>query len=130
YLLFGGPFALWGRINHWLPFRAARAIAMRNVESAADPAMRTMIAGTALVLLAYLAQSGLMYWFFGAAAAAVYLVSLPIAADVNFMLSDRMRRAFWRARAFVRFRRDRELQLRLAGEVELLRAELIAFDRA
>ena len=48
-LVIGGPFALWGRINHWLPFRAARAVAMRSVDSAADPAMRTLVAGTAFV---------------------------------------------------------------------------------
>ncbi|HEX3867664.1 MAG TPA: lysophospholipid acyltransferase family protein, partial [Gemmatimonadaceae bacterium] len=42
WLALGGPFAVWGRINHWLPFRAARAVASRSIESAADPAMRTL----------------------------------------------------------------------------------------
>lgn len=55
--LIGGPIALWGRINHWLPFTAARALGERSVESAVDPAMRTVLAGAALVLLAYLAQT-------------------------------------------------------------------------
>src|SRR5207244_2651430 len=32
WLVVGGPIALWGRINHWLPFHAARAIAMTPVE--------------------------------------------------------------------------------------------------
>ncbi len=56
-LLVGGPFALWGRVNHWLPFRAARLVAARSVESAADPAMRTLIAGVAFVSMSYLVQT-------------------------------------------------------------------------
>ncbi|HEY4138227.1 MAG TPA: lysophospholipid acyltransferase family protein [Casimicrobiaceae bacterium] len=126
----GAPFALWGRINHWLPFRAARALAMRSVESAADPAMRTLIAGTAFVLFAYLAQTAIVAALWGTSTAAMYLASLPIAAEVNFALSDRLKRARRRARAFRRFRRDPALQLRLAHELDLLREDVVAFDRA
>jgi 1-acyl-sn-glycerol-3-phosphate acyltransferase len=129
-LAIGAPFALWGRLNHWLPFRAARALAMRSVESAADPAMRTLVAGAAFVLATYLAQSAVVAAVWGPLAAAVYLVSLPIAADINFTLSDRLHRARQRAHAFRRFRRDPALQRRLDYELELLRAEVIAFDHA
>src|SRR5205807_5675644 len=92
-LAVGGPIALWGRLNHWLPLRAARLIAMRSVDSAADPAMRTLIAGTAFVLLTYLAQTAVVAVLWGPIVALGYLVSLPIAADINFYLSDRLRRA-------------------------------------
>jgi glycerol-3-phosphate O-acyltransferase/dihydroxyacetone phosphate acyltransferase len=128
-LLIGGPFAIWGRINHWLPFRAARIVAMRSVDSAADPAMRTLVAGTAFVLVTYLAQTALVGVIWGPLIAFGYLVSLPIAADVNFFLSDRLRRAMRRARAYFRFRRDPELRARLAAELEGLRQDVIAFDR-
>jgi hypothetical protein len=129
-LLIGGPIALWGRINHWLPFRAARALAMRSVESAADPAMRTVLAGAALVLLAYLAQTLAVAAVWGPMVAAGYLVSLPIAADINFYLSERIRRAACRARAYLRFRRDPELQRRLDGELTALRQDVVAFEYA
>jgi hypothetical protein len=129
-LLLGGPIAVWGRVNHWLPFRAARVIAMRSVDSAADPAMRTLIAGTAFVALTYLAQSVLVGFFWGPTAGIFYLISLPIAADINFSLSDRLRRAVQRARAFLRFRRDPGLQLRLSEELASLRDDVLAFDRA
>jgi glycerol-3-phosphate O-acyltransferase / dihydroxyacetone phosphate acyltransferase len=128
YLLAAGPFALWGRVNHWLPFRAARFIAMRNVESASDPAMRTILAATALVLLAYLAQTAAVTAMFGPAIGGLYLVSLPIAADINFMLSDRLRRAHQRGRAFLRFRRDPALQQRLTEELMRLRHEVESFE--
>ena len=123
------PPALWGRLNHWLPFHGARVIAARSVESAADPAMRTLIAGTALVVLTYVAQTALVGVAFGLIPAAIYLVSLPLAAEVNFYLSARLARAARRARTFLRFRRDPDLQTRLEAELSALRAEVLAFDR-
>jgi len=128
-LLVGGPVALWGRINHWLPFRAARVIAMRGIESAVDPAMRTLVAGLVLVLVTYLAQSAVVWALWGPIAAAVYLVSLPVAADINFWLSDRLHRATKRAAAFLRFKRDPGLQQRLATELATLRTDVAQFDR-
>jgi hypothetical protein len=103
---------------------------MRSVDSAADPAMRTIVAATVFVAAAYLAQSAVVAAIWGPVAGLLYLVSLPIAADVNFSLSDRFRRAVLRARAYVRFRRDPGLQARLSAELESLRQELLAFDRA
>ncbi len=128
-LVVGGPIAIWGRVNHWLPFRAARAIAMQSVDSAADPAMRTLVAGTAFVALTYLAQSALVAAVWGPSVALIYLVSLPVAADINFYLSDRLGRARQRARAFWRFRRDPELQVRLNEELAALRRDVQALDR-
>ena len=129
-LVIGGPFALWGRINHWFPFRAARAVAMRSVDSAADPAMRTIVAGAAFVSLAYLAQSAAVAAIWGPAAGLCYLVSLPLAAEINFYLTSRLGRAARRARTYVRFRRDPDLQQRLSADLEALREDLTAFDRA
>ena len=128
-LLVGGPIALWGRINHWLPFRAARLIAMRNVESTADPAMRTMVAAAAFVLIAYVAQTGLVWWLWGARVGLLYLVSLPVAADINFILTDRMRRAAARARAYIALRRDPALRRTLEDELARLREDVLDFHR-
>jgi hypothetical protein len=129
-LAVGGPIALWGRINHWLPFRAARAIAMRSIESAVDPAMRTLVAGFVLVLVMYLAQTAAVWAIWGPLPAVGYLLSLPLAADINFSLSDRLHRAIQRAGAFLRFRRDPALQARLADELAILRNDVAAFDQA
>lgn len=129
WLVVGAPIALWGRINHWLPFRVARSLAMRNVESAADPAMRTIVAGAALVLISYLAQTLIVASIWGALAALLYLISLPIAADINFLLTDRMRRAMRRARAYLALRRDPTLRRRLETELASLHDDVLAFDR-
>ena len=129
-LLVGGPVAFWGRLNHLIPFRAAEWIAMQSVESAADPAMRTLLAGAALVLVAYLAQTVLVGFLTTPLVAMLYLASLPLAADVNFVLSDRLRRAARRARAFFLLSANRDLHERLTTELALLRAEVLSLDEA
>lgn len=130
YLIIGAPARFWGWLNHWLPLRAARSIAMRHVESAADPAMNTVIAGTAFVTIAYVVQTLIVLALLGWTPALLYLVSLPIAADVNFALRERWRRAARRARAFLLFRGDRVLHDRLCNELDALRSEVIALDGA
>jgi glycerol-3-phosphate O-acyltransferase / dihydroxyacetone phosphate acyltransferase len=127
-LLAGAPVAAWGTLNHWLPFTVARAIAMRGVQSAADPAMRTIVAGAVLVLLGYLVQGVIIGALASPLIALAYLVSLPLAADVNFALRERLERARRRARAFRRFRADRRLQAALCAELAWLRQEAQALD--
>ena len=129
-LLTAGPIALWGRLNHLIPFRVAEWIAMRSVESAADPAMRTLVAGAALVLVAYLAQTVVVGLLTTPLIAVLYLASLPLAADVNFLLSDRLRRAVRRARAFFVLSANRALRESLTRELALLRAEVLELDEA
>jgi hypothetical protein len=57
-------------------------------------------------------------------------VSLPVAADLNFYLSERRSRALCRARMFLTFRRRPELQQRLLMELEELRRDTLALDTA
>jgi 1-acyl-sn-glycerol-3-phosphate acyltransferase len=129
-LLVAGPLALWGRANHYLPFHVARWIATRSVASATDPAMRTIVAGAALVLLAYLGQASLVGWLFGPVVALIYLASLPATADLNFYLSERLRRAVYRARTFLAFRREPSLQRRLLADLDALRHDARTLDAA
>lgn len=129
-LAVGGPIALWGSVNHFAPFHLARAVAMRRVESASDPAMRTIVAGAALVLLFYALQTALVWRLLGGIAALVYAVSLPVAAELDFLLGARVARARERARAYLRFRRDPEEQRRLRAERAWLRREAAGLEAA
>jgi hypothetical protein len=113
-----------------IPFRVAEWIALRSIDSAADPAMRTVVAGAALVLIAYAAQTVVVGLLTTPLFALVYLASLPIAADVNFVLSDRLRRAMQRARAFFLLYANRGLREKLTIELAVLRAEVLALDDA
>src|SRR5262249_17791326 len=128
-LLVGGPVALGGALNHWLPFRAARAIAVRSGGDNAEPAMRAVVAGAVFVLATYVAQSLLVDRLWGWRVALVYLASLPIAADINFWLRERVVRARRRAMAFLVFRREPALRERLVNELASLRAAVRTLDR-
>ena len=125
----GGPVALWGAINHWIPFHAARIIARRSVESAADPAMRTILAGTALVLAFYAAQGALVALLVGRLAALLYVASLPLAADVNLVFRERLRAAVRRARTYFLFRGRPKLRARLQLDLQQLRAKAVEIER-
>ncbi|HKO16474.1 MAG TPA: lysophospholipid acyltransferase family protein [Gemmatimonadaceae bacterium] len=129
-LVVAGPLALWGQINHWIPFHAARAIAMRSVESASDPAMRTILTGCALVLGFYAIQGAAVAAAFGGVAAAVYLATLPLAAQVMLRWRDHAARARRRARTFLVLRRHPGMAERLRDEMRWLRAEALTIDAA
>ena len=128
-MLIAGPLALWGRLNHWLPFRVARMLALRSPSDASDPAMRTLVAGSAFVLIAYGSQTAVVAALLGPLTSIAYLASLPIAADVDFWLRDRMPRIVGRARALASFRRNPALHQRLLKEAAELRSEVLALDR-
>jgi len=128
-LAIAGPVAIWGTLNHWLPFHGARLLARRSIESASDPAMRTIVAGAALVLAFYVAQGALVAWLAGWLVALLYVVSLPLAADVNFMLRERLRRAMRRARTYLLFRRRPKLYAQMQNELERLRSEALEIER-
>jgi glycerol-3-phosphate O-acyltransferase/dihydroxyacetone phosphate acyltransferase len=125
-----GPIALWGRLNHWLPFRLARMLGERDIASRDQPAMRTILAGLVLVILFYGAATAIVARLAGGVAASVYLVSLPIAADVDLRLTERLQRARQRMRAYMRFRRDSELHERLCTEHAWLSGEIVELARA
>jgi 1-acyl-sn-glycerol-3-phosphate acyltransferase len=50
----------WGRLTHELPIRLARRIALRQSRDPDQPAMRTIVLGTGLVLLTYAASFALI----------------------------------------------------------------------
>lgn len=127
-LLVGGPVALWGRVNHWIPLRLARWIARRQSRNPEDPAMYTLVIGLVLVLLAYAIQTTLVLRMAGPWWAAAYLVSLPLAATWDIRFRDRLARAGKRMRTYFQFRRDAALQPRLERELMWLRSEAFAIE--
>jgi glycerol-3-phosphate O-acyltransferase / dihydroxyacetone phosphate acyltransferase len=126
-LLLGAPIAAWGELNHYLPLRIARAIGAQG-PSAADPAMRTIVAGLVLVLAGYLLQGSLVAWLLGPWWALAYVATLPVAGEVTLHLRDRMQRAGARATAFMRFRRNPALHDSLRQRLQGLKQEALALD--
>ena len=129
-VLTAGPVALWGWVNHILPFRAAIAVGRRSRATANDPAMRTIVAGAAFVLMVYMLQGAAVALLAGPWWALVYVASLPIAADVNLTFQDRLRRAVRRARTYLLFRARPEVQEGLERTARALRVEALALAGA
>lgn len=125
-----GPLAVWGRINHWVPLRIARALARRTSRTPDEPAMNTIVAGLILVSMFYIGQTVLVAWAFGWIAAAIYALSLPVSATWDFRYADRVRRAARRVRTYLLLRRNRDLQQELLSEIEWLRGEAVSLDAA
>ena len=129
-LLLAGPIALWGWLNHLVPFRAALSAGSRVRHSAADPAMRTIVAGAAFVLMIYMIQGAAVTLFAGPWWGLAYILSLPIAADINLKMRDRLYRALRRARTYLYFRSRPTLHDELIARARDLRAEALALAEA
>jgi glycerol-3-phosphate O-acyltransferase / dihydroxyacetone phosphate acyltransferase len=127
-LLFGGPFAVWGRLNHLLPFRLARTLGAKAGANPEDPAMHTVVGGLVLVLLFYAAQTAAVATFAGWWWALGYLVSLPLSASWDLRYADRLRRARRRMESFLLFRRDPLLRQSLIAEAAWIRGEAAAIE--
>jgi len=125
-----GPLALWGRVNHWLPLRLARSLALRRSRTPDEPATNTIVAALVLVLGFYAAQTALVTWSLGWVIGAVYAVSLPPSATWDFRYADRRRRATARVRTYLRFRHEPVLQQQLLSELMWLRSEALALNSA
>ena len=126
----GGPLALWGRVNHWLPFRIARAMGRRPTLDPEEPAMHTVAWGLAAVLVAYAFQTVLVWRLTNGWWALAYLLSLPPSATWDLRFQDRTARAAQRVRAYLWFRRHPVEKARLSAELAWLRAEAEALEES
>jgi hypothetical protein len=127
------PVALLGRVTHWVPFHLARALAMRPMAqdpSRDQPAMRTIVLGLGFVLLCYAFQGALVAQWFGAPVAALWLAAIFLAAHIDFLLRDRLHRAWRRARAYLVLRADPTLRNHALEETRALVADAIALEQA
>lgn len=127
------PMAMLGRITHAIPLRLARALALRPLArdpSRDQPAMRTIILGLCFVLLAYVLQGALVAHWFGPFVATAWLVTIFLAARVDFLLRDRLRRAWRRARTYLALRRDPVFRDDALSEMRDLLTEALSLEQA
>jgi hypothetical protein len=135
-----GPLALLallvatlGRLAHWLPLRAARAVAMHSLgddTSRDQPAMRTILFSLIFVVLWYAAIAAVLFYWQGALMASLGLALIFSAAHADRLLRGRMRRAVQRARTYLAFRRDPALQGRVLTEIDALLADALDLERS
>jgi glycerol-3-phosphate O-acyltransferase/dihydroxyacetone phosphate acyltransferase len=125
------PVALLGRVTHWVPLRLARMLALRTTAkdpSRDQPAMRTIVLGLAFVLLWYALQGVLLTRWFGVVAALLWLIVIFLAARVDFVLRDRLRRGWKRARSYLALRADPAFREAALEEIGLVVAEALAVE--
>jgi 1-acyl-sn-glycerol-3-phosphate acyltransferase len=126
------PVALLGRITHWVPLRLARMLALRTAAqdpSRDQPAMRTIVLGLVFVLLWYALLGVLLTRWFGVVAAVLSLVMLFLAARVDFVLRDRLRRGWKRARSYLALRADSAFRETALEEIRIVVAEALAVEQ-
>jgi len=127
-VLTAGPVALWGRINHCVPLGLARWASRRWSKTPQDPAVYELGVGLGLVPLAYIVQAAIVWSIAGPLWTTLYLASLPMAETWDIRFRDRLRRAVQRVSTYFQYRRDPNLQPRLASEFSWLREEAVRLE--
>ena len=115
------PVALWGIINHFLPYQITRWISRRIAKKETDYATARILSGIVLYTLFYAAQ---IYWVlrqFGPLVAAIYGGTLPLFGAFAYYYWDKIRivsgdlQLFWMMLT----------RKRLLEQLQQMRAELI-----
>ena len=119
---FGVPLAVWGRVNHFLPFSLTTWLGARTASARSNRAMNTVVLGIALVLTFYALQTAAVWWLAGGWWAVLYAASLIPSASWDLRYTERLRGIRRRSQAWVHFRRDPGLQEKLRSELFALRA--------
>lgn len=125
------PFAVLGRITHWLPVRAALAFGVRSLQrdpSKDQPAMRTIVIGLGLLLAWYTLQAVVVAWWLGVGAAVAWLVIIFVARRVDLVLADRYRRGRRRALTYLAIRKDPQFRAETLAEIEALLADAVRLE--
>jgi len=115
-LLVGAPVALFGAVNHFLPYQIVKWIA-RALSTDKDHWASNIVYPSFLVFpIFYLLQLGAAWFFLPSFWAFLYTVALPYTGYYALIYGERAGRAFRRTRTFLYLLRDREGQTRLAAE--------------
>jgi len=119
----GVPLAIWGRINHVIPFSLARWLGARTSTARSQLAMHTILLGILLVPVFYAAQTAAVWHLAGPWWSLGYVASLIPSASWDIRYTERLRRLRRRAQAWRHFREDPGLQEKLRTELLSLRNE-------
>jgi len=119
----GVPLAIWGRINHVIPFSLARWLGARTSTARSQLAMHTILLGILLVPVFYAAQMAAVWHLAGPWWSLGYVASLIPSASWDIRYTERLRRLRRRAQAWRHFREDPGLQEKLRTELLSLRNE-------
>ncbi len=126
----GVPFAVWGRLNHLLPFTLATWLGVKTSTARSQLAMHTIVLGVVLIPLFYVVQTAIVWHLMGPWWAALYAASLVPSASWDLRYTERLRQMRQRAMAWRHFREDPGLQAKLHSELFSLRDEAASIASA
>jgi len=132
-LVLAFPVALIDRLAHDMPVRLARAAALRSLAtdpSRDQPAMRTILLATGLLVLWYAAIGVTIARWAGTGAAFIALTVMVLSASAELTLRDHVNRAWRRARSYLALRADPAFRSTMLTEASLLLDEAQALERA
>lgn len=127
------PVAVIDRAAHDIPVRLAHATARWSLAadpSRDQPAMRTILFATGLLLLWYLVIGIALGAWFGARVALLALAVMVLSASAEFALRDRVSRAWRRARSYLALRANPAFRSAALAEASLLLEEARALNQA
>jgi glycerol-3-phosphate O-acyltransferase/dihydroxyacetone phosphate acyltransferase len=125
-MIIGGPMALFGAINHAVPYFVVKQIATKLSRDKDHWASNAIYPSFVVFPFFYLLQLAAAWWSLPTFWAAIYTIALPYTGYYTVLYGDRFKRAWRRARTFIRFALHPTEQQELASEgreiVEEIRA--------
>jgi hypothetical protein len=86
------PPALWGAINHFLPYQISRIISRKIAKRETDYATVRILSGIVLYTAFYVAQIYVVFRWFGLFPAIIYGITLPIAGAFAYYYKEKFRK--------------------------------------
>ena len=125
-MIIGGPIALFGAINHAAPYYVVKQIAKKLSRDKDHWASNAIYPSFVVFPFFYLVQLAAAWWLLPTLWATIYTIALPYTGYYAVLYGDRFKRAWRRARTFVRFAlhptEQQELATEGRGIVEEIRA--------
>jgi 1-acyl-sn-glycerol-3-phosphate acyltransferase len=125
-MLFGGPMALFGIVNHAPAYFAVKSIARKLSRDKDHWASNAIYTGMVVFPFCYSIQLAAAWWLLPTMWAAIYTIALPYTGYYAVLYGDRFQRATRRARTFIKFWRHPGEQQVLAAEGRAIVAEIRA----
>jgi hypothetical protein len=123
-LLVGAPLALWGAINHALPYAILRKLVGKMSTDRDHFASNAVFLALPVVPICYGLQTGAVAALAGMWMALLYALSLPLGAAVALLYRDRAGGVWQRVRTFLLFLRRPSYQRALVGEAREITARI------
>jgi 1-acyl-sn-glycerol-3-phosphate acyltransferase len=123
-MIIGGPLALFGVINHAAPYFVVKQIAKKLSRDKDHWASNAIYPSFVVFPFFYLVQLAAAWLLLPKLWATIYTIALPYTGYYAVLYGDRFKRAWRRARTFVRFAMHPAEQQRLATEGREIVAEI------